>query len=147
MFALTDEDRAIQQAARVFADELIPLEVDVELAGGVVAREVAERNHAEALARGLYATNMPKSVGGPGRTMLQQVLVQEQVGRVTNGLAWVMHTPPAWWAEVATDFQRDGGCFRPSAANGTSATRSPRSSPVRTSMRSPRLPSETATTT
>jgi alkylation response protein AidB-like acyl-CoA dehydrogenase len=107
VFALNDDDRAIQLAARDFADSLIPLEVDVELAGGVVASEVAERHQAEAMARGLYATNMPPSVGGPGFTMLQQVLVQEQVGRVTNGLGWVMHTPPAWWVDVATDFQRE----------------------------------------
>lgn len=107
MFALTDDDLAIQEAARAFADSLIPLEGDVELAGGVVADDVAERIQAEALARGLYATNMPAAVGGPGCTMLQQVLVQEQVGRVTNGLGWVMHTPPAWWVDVATDFQRE----------------------------------------
>ena len=56
---------------------------------------------------GLYATNMPASVGGPGCTALQQVLVQEQCGRVTNGLGWVMATPPQWWVEVATDYQRE----------------------------------------
>ena len=50
---------------------------------------------------------MPTSVGGPGCTALQQVLVQEQCGRVTNGLAWVMATPPQWWPEVATDYQRE----------------------------------------
>jgi alkylation response protein AidB-like acyl-CoA dehydrogenase len=72
----------------------------------VLPEATARRNHEEALARGLYATNMPASVGGPGFTMLQQVLVQEQVGRVTNGIAWVMHTPPAWWVDVATDFQK-----------------------------------------
>jgi alkylation response protein AidB-like acyl-CoA dehydrogenase len=38
---------------------------------------------------------------------LQQVLVQEQCGRATNGLAWAMHTPPQWWADVATDYQRE----------------------------------------
>jgi len=37
--------------------------------------------------------------------MLQQVLVQEQTGRVTNALAWIMATPPAWLPEVATDEQ------------------------------------------
>jgi acyl-CoA dehydrogenase len=46
-------------------------------------------------------------VGGPGYTALQQVLVQEQCGRATNGLAWVMATPPQWWADVATDYQRE----------------------------------------
>ena len=37
--------------------------------------------------------------------MLEQVLVQEQVGRVTNALAWAAATPPAWFAPVATDYQ------------------------------------------
>jgi acyl-CoA dehydrogenase len=35
------------------------------------------------------------------------VLVQEQGGRVTNALAWVMGTPPAWLPAVATAFQRN----------------------------------------
>jgi acyl-CoA dehydrogenase len=107
MYGLGDEDQRFRTAAREFADELIPFEIEVELAGGVVPDEVAKRHHEQALARGLYATNMPSSVGGPGATMLQQVLVQEQVGRVTNGLAWVMHTPPAWWVDVATEHQRE----------------------------------------
>jgi alkylation response protein AidB-like acyl-CoA dehydrogenase len=107
MYGLSDEDLRIRRAARDFADELIPYEVEAELAGGHLPGELAHKHHEQALARGLYATNMPTSVGGPGYTMLQQVLVQEQVGRVTNGLAWVMHTPPSWWVDVATDFQRE----------------------------------------
>jgi alkylation response protein AidB-like acyl-CoA dehydrogenase len=50
---------------------------------------------------------MPVSVGGQGCTTLQQVLVQEQGGRVTNALAWVLATPPAWWPDVASDYARD----------------------------------------
>ena len=107
MHGLTEDDRRIQQTARQLTDELIPFEVAAELAGGVAPEGVVERFHKEAIDRGLYATNMPTSVGGPGYTMLQQVLVQEQVGRVTNGLAWVMHTPPAWWVDVATDYQKE----------------------------------------
>jgi acyl-CoA dehydrogenase len=107
MFGLSDEDLRIRKSAREFADELTELEVEAELADGALPKATLRRHHDEALARGLYATNMPKSVGGPGFTMLQQVLVQEQVGRVTNGIAWVMHTPPAWWVDVATDFQKD----------------------------------------
>jgi acyl-CoA dehydrogenase len=38
---------------------------------------------------------------------LQQVLVQEQGGRVTNALAWVMTTPPGWLPSVATAYQRE----------------------------------------
>jgi acyl-CoA dehydrogenase len=107
MYGLSDDDRRIQRAAREFADSLIPFEVQAELAGGPLPDELTQQHHEQAIKRGLYATNMPASVGGPGCTMLQQVLVQEQVGRVTNGVAWVMHTPPAWWANVASEFQKE----------------------------------------
>ena len=37
--------------------------------------------------------------------MLQQVLVQEQVGRATNALGWIAHTPASWFVPVATTYQ------------------------------------------
>ena len=85
----------------------MPHEVEAELAGGVLSKELTAEHQGRAIELGLYATNMPASVGGPGYTALQQVLVQEQCGRVTNGLGWVMATPPQWWVEVATDYQRE----------------------------------------
>ena len=42
------------------------------------------------------------------------MLIQEQVGRVTNALAWVVATPPSWLPEVATQDQLDR-YVRPSA--------------------------------
>jgi alkylation response protein AidB-like acyl-CoA dehydrogenase len=105
MYGLTAEDIKIRDKARAFVDSLVPYEVEAELAGGQLPRELTDQHHDRAIELGLYATNMPASVGGPGFTALQQVLVQEQVGRVTNALAWVMHTPPQWWADVATDYQ------------------------------------------
>jgi alkylation response protein AidB-like acyl-CoA dehydrogenase len=107
MTGLSDTDLDIRRRAREFTDALIPYEVETEMAGGAVPPELAEKLHHAALESGLYATNMPTSVGGPGFTALQQVLVQEQVGRVTNGLAWCLHTPPQWWSEVATEEQRE----------------------------------------
>ena len=50
---------------------------------------------------------MPKELGGGGFTTFQQVLVQEQIGRVTNALGWVVHTPASWLPEVATTEQMD----------------------------------------
>jgi len=50
---------------------------------------------------------MPAELGGGGRTTLQQVLVQEQMGRVTNALGWVAATPPSWLPVVATGGQID----------------------------------------
>jgi acyl-CoA dehydrogenase len=107
MHGLSAADLALQAAARRFADELIPLEVETELAGGELPTGVRESHAERARALGLTATNIPVEHGGRGCTTLQQVLVQEQGGRVTNALAWVMTTPPGWLPEVATPFQRD----------------------------------------
>jgi alkylation response protein AidB-like acyl-CoA dehydrogenase len=107
MYGLTTDDERIRDTAAAFVETLIPHEVEAELAGGLLPKEVTAQHHARAIELGLYATNMPKSVGGPGYTALQQVLVQEQTGRVTNGLGWVMATPPQWWVDVATDYQRE----------------------------------------
>ncbi len=106
MYGLSDEDLRIRDTASAFAESLMPYEAEAEAAGGKMPKELTEKFQARAIELGLYATNIPKSVGGPGCTALQQVLVQEQVGCVTNGLAWVMHTPPQWWVDVATDHQR-----------------------------------------
>jgi alkylation response protein AidB-like acyl-CoA dehydrogenase len=107
MYGLTAEDLQIRETARSFVESLMPYEVEAELAGGLLPKELRAEFAARAKELGLYATNMPTSVGGPGFTALQQVLVQEQCGRVTNGLAWAMATPPQWWPAVATDYQRE----------------------------------------
>ena len=106
MYGLAPADLDIQRRAREFTDELIPFEQTAEEYDGQLPRDVSRAHHALAIERGLYATNMPTSVGGQGCTTLQQVLVQEQAGRVTNGLAWCLATPPAWWPAVANDHQR-----------------------------------------
>jgi acyl-CoA dehydrogenase len=105
MYGLSDEDLQIQARAHTFADELIPFEVEAEMNNGDLPKEVTAAHKARAIELGLCATNMPRELGGGGCTTLQQVLVQEQVGRVTNALAWVAATPPSWMPEVATDYQ------------------------------------------
>ena len=105
MYSLSDEDLEIQARAATFADELIPLEVTAELNDGDLPKEITAGHAARARELGLCATNMPPELGGLGYTALQQVLVQEQGGRVTNALAWVASTPPSWLPAVATPFQ------------------------------------------
>jgi alkylation response protein AidB-like acyl-CoA dehydrogenase len=105
MYHLTPEDLEIQARARAFVDQLIPFEEEAELNEGNLAPKTDERFRTEALALGLHATNMPKELGGGGYSMLQQVLVQEQGGRATNALGWVLGTPPAWLPPVATPEQ------------------------------------------
>ncbi len=105
MYQLTPPDLEVQARARALIDEVIPYEVEAEMAGGVLAPDIKARHHERARVLGLLATNMPAELGGGGYTMLQQVLVQEQVGRATNALGWMVSTPPQWFPPVATEFQ------------------------------------------
>jgi acyl-CoA dehydrogenase len=107
MYGLSDEDLAIQTLARGFADELIPFEEQAEAAGGELPADLTAGHAKRARELGLHSTNMPAELGGGGCTTLQQVLVQEQMGRVTNALGWVAATPPSWLPGVATADQID----------------------------------------
>jgi acyl-CoA dehydrogenase len=105
-YPLSQEDRAIQARARKFVDdELIPWEQHAEAHGGQIPQKTREEHHRLALELGLYSMNMPKDLGGSGMTMLQQVLVSEQIGRATNALGWCVHTPPAWAPAVVSEHQ------------------------------------------
>jgi acyl-CoA dehydrogenase len=104
-YPMSDEDREIQERARGFVDELIPYEVEAEMNAGEIDPKVRRRQHERAIELGLYAMNMPKGLGGTGMTTFQQTLVSEQLGRATNALGWVVHTPPAWAPAVVTDHQ------------------------------------------
>jgi alkylation response protein AidB-like acyl-CoA dehydrogenase len=105
---MSPEDEEIQQRARTFVDEeLIPWEQHAEEHAGQIPDEAREKHHRMAIDLGLYAMNMPKELGGTGMTVFQQVLVSEQIGRVTNALGWCVHTPPAWAPSVVSDMQMD----------------------------------------
>jgi acyl-CoA dehydrogenase len=104
VYGLSDEDLAIQSRARSFADELIPFEVTAEMDGGELPPDVTAGHAKRARELGLHSTNMPTELGG-GCSMLQVVLVQEQMGRVTNALGWVAATPPSWLPPIATPYQ------------------------------------------
>jgi alkylation response protein AidB-like acyl-CoA dehydrogenase len=105
MYGLTDSDLEIQARARAFADELMPFEQEAEASGGVLAKEVTSAHAARARELGLSAACLPAELGGGGRGLLQQVLITEQMGRVTNALGWVAATPPSWLPAVATPDQ------------------------------------------
>ena len=103
---LSDADRAIQDRARAFVDdELIPWEVHAEEHEGRIPDDVAARHRRMAIDLGFSGMNLPTELGGGGYSMLQQVLVSEQIGRVTNALGWCVHTPAAWAPEVMTEQQ------------------------------------------
>jgi alkylation response protein AidB-like acyl-CoA dehydrogenase len=105
-YPLSDREREIQERARRFVDEeLIPHEVEAEMDGGRIPDELRRRHHDLAIELGLYAMNMPRELGGGGMTTLEQVLVSEQIGRVTNALGWCVHTPAAWAPKVVSQDQ------------------------------------------
>jgi acyl-CoA dehydrogenase len=104
----SDLDREIQARARRFVDdELIPWEVHAEEHDGHIPEDVRDRQRRLARELGLASMNMPKDLGGGGFTMLQQVLVSEQIGRVTNALGWCVSTPPSWAPNVCSEEQMD----------------------------------------
>jgi len=89
---LTATQRELQSRAREFVERvLMPLELEAELAGGQLADEVVEQIKREAIAARLHGGRVAPELGGQGWTMLEWFLVNEQFGRVTNGLHW--HVP------------------------------------------------------
>jgi alkylation response protein AidB-like acyl-CoA dehydrogenase len=91
----SDAQRELQERARRFVEDvLIPREEMAERAGGVLPpAEVEAIRHAAVAARlhgGLHAVEH----GGQGWSHVEWGLVEEQLGRSTNGLSW--HIPTAY---------------------------------------------------
>ena len=104
-FTYTPEQLELQARARALAEEIMVHEEACEAAGGLpddVQREVAERVRHHRL----NAINMPVEWGGQGLSVLDQVIVQEQLGRLTNAL-WDMVWRPANALRACDDAQRE----------------------------------------
>jgi len=86
-FALSPDLEALRERARRFVvDELQPLELPFEKAGGELPREQGKALRRKAIEAGLVGGNMPKALGGLEWSNMEQVVVQEQCGQVTGGL-------------------------------------------------------------
>ena len=85
-------DLAIRAKARALADDvLLPLEQESDEHGSLPQRHWARVKDA-VRAHGLNAINHRTEHGGQGLSLFQQVLVDEQLGRLTCGLyATVWH--------------------------------------------------------
>src|SRR4051812_5877248 len=92
---LTPDQLELQQRARTFVEDvLMPLEVEAERRGGRLPEEDVKRIRQEAIAARLQGGRFAAEHGGQGWSMLEWFLVNEQFGRVTNGLHW--HVPNAY---------------------------------------------------
>jgi acyl-CoA dehydrogenase len=104
-FAYTSEQLELRGRAAALAADIMVHEEACEEANGLppeVHRQVAER----VLHHGLNAINMPAEWGGAGLSVLDQVIVQEQLGRLTNAL-WDMVWRPANALRACDEAQRE----------------------------------------
>ncbi len=77
----------LQERARQFvSDVLQPREVEFERANGRVPSDWGRDLRRAAIDARLHGGSMPVEVGGQGWSVLEQVLVHEQLGQVTGGL-------------------------------------------------------------
>ncbi len=90
-FALTPAQRNLRDRAAAYVDTvLIPLEEQAERAGGRLPADVVATVKRAARDARLDGGNHAVEHGGQGWTALEQVLVQEELGRNTNGVWWNM---------------------------------------------------------
>ena len=103
---LSDDARRWQSIARQYADKYLqPHEVEAELNGGELDPAIRKRNKARAIELGFTLIDVPKSHGGLELPMEQQVAIWEQLGRVTNALAWCFSEAQSWMFEACTKEQ------------------------------------------
>ncbi len=93
-FTLSRELKDLQQTVRKFVtEELIPLEVEVEMAEGYLSPEKRAELKAKIKPLGIHASSLPKSMGGTGYSWEAQVVINEEIGKVTNALGWLVWAP------------------------------------------------------
>jgi acyl-CoA dehydrogenase len=84
-FRYTDEQLALRERAAGLAADITAFEDECEAHRGLSADSLAEIRRLT-LDAGLNAINMPTEWGGQGLSILDQVIVQEQLGQLTNAL-------------------------------------------------------------
>jgi len=89
---LTTEQQDLRDRARRFVEDvLMPLENEAEERGGALPENTIDEIRQAAIAARLHGGRVPVEHGGQGWSMFEWFLVNEQFGRVTNGLHW--HVP------------------------------------------------------
>jgi acyl-CoA dehydrogenase len=104
-FTYSPQLRQIKQRAAGLAEKLMSFEDECERHNGLPAEDL-EKLRQEVLASGLQAINMPTEWGGAGLLVLEQVVVQEELGKATNGL-WDVVWRPANALTACTPEQRE----------------------------------------
>jgi alkylation response protein AidB-like acyl-CoA dehydrogenase len=91
---LSGELQTIQQNLRAFVQsELLPLEVEVELADGYLDPVKRAELAAQVKQLGVHAMSLPRLMGGTEHSWEAQTVINEEIGKVTNALGWVVWAP------------------------------------------------------
>jgi acyl-CoA dehydrogenase len=94
-FSLTEEQQMIVKTTRDFVvNELYPHENEIE-ESGVLRPELRDALRRKAIDAGLYAANMPESVGGAGLDTLTWILYERELGRANYALHWTCVARPS----------------------------------------------------
>ena len=84
-FTLTDEQAALQSAARDYAQERLPaLAQEIEESGEPPSHELV----AEYASHGFLGINIPESLGGLGLGNLEALIVLEEFGKISSAVAF-----------------------------------------------------------
>ena len=96
-YPFSESTLAWQRKAREFAEkELIPHEETAELNEGVLPPAIRLRHEEMARELGFVRMDAPTQYGGLALPMLDQVVIWEQLGRVTNALCWCWGDAQGW---------------------------------------------------
>jgi alkylation response protein AidB-like acyl-CoA dehydrogenase len=101
---LTPDQLDLQARAREFVEQtLMPLELEAESADGRLPEDTVAAIKRAAIDARLQGGRVPAELGGQGWSMLEWFLVNEQFGRVTNGLHW--HVPNVYnvWVDATPE--------------------------------------------
>ena len=103
-FAYTPRLADLKDRARALTQKIMLFENECEANNGLSV-ESHQVIHDAVLDAGLHAVNMPAEWGGTGLTILEQVVVQDELGKLTNAL-WDTVWRPANALRVCTPEQR-----------------------------------------
>lgn len=93
-FNLTPELKELQQKVRkLVTEEFIPLEVEVEMANGYLSPEKRAELMEKVRPLAIHASSLPQSVGGTEYSWVAQVVINEEIGKATNALGWLVWAP------------------------------------------------------
>ena len=105
-FTYTPEQLELRERAAALAAEIMVHEEACEAANGLPAGGPRRRSPTACAITASNAINMPAEWGGQGLGVLDQVIVQEQLGRLTNAL-WDMVWRPANALRACDEAQRE----------------------------------------